>query len=161
MRTHAITDSPVGPLTLVDDGGALAGLYMGEQKHLPETATFGPRDDTVLPALQAGLEAYFEGALQEFTVPLAPVGTPFQQEVWSALRAVPYGTTTTYGALAARLGRTAAVRAVGAAIGRNPIGIVVPCHRVVGASGSLTGYAGGLDRKRHLLDLERGVLSLV
>lgn len=155
MRTHTTVDSPVGPLTLVDDDGALAGLYMADQRHLPDPASFGPRDDGAQPALREQLTAYFAGELREFDVPLAVAGTPFQQAVWSALREVPYGTTCTYGDLAAAIGRPTAVRAVGAANGRNPVCIVVPCHRVVGSGGSLTGYAGGVERKQLLLALER------
>ncbi len=155
MRTHTTVDSPVGPLTLVDDDGALTGLYMADQRHLPDPASFGPRDDGAQPALREQLTAYFAGELREFDVPLAVAGTPFQQAVWSALREVPYGTTCTYGDLAAAIGRPTAVRAVGAANGRNPVCIVVPCHRVVGSGGSLTGYAGGVERKQLLLALER------
>ena len=154
-RTHAVLDGPLGPMTVVGQDGALAGLFLHEQRHLPSTDRFGARDDATLPALQEQLVAYLDGQLHAFEVDLAPVGTPFQAAVWAALRRVPYGTTTTYGALAAAIGRPSAVRAVGAANGRNPVGIVVPCHRVVGADGSLTGYAGGLERKRFLLDLER------
>ena len=156
MRSHTVVDSPVGPLTLVDEDGALAGLYQDGQRHLPDPAAFGPRDDLVQPAAREQLAAYFRRELTEFDLPLAPRGTPFQVAVWEALRAVPYGTTCTYAELAAALGRPAAVRAVGAANGRNPICIVVPCHRVVGAGGALTGYAGGLAHKQQLLDLERG-----
>jgi len=152
---HALFDSPVGPLTLVEHDRALAGLYMHEHRHRPPVERFGTRDDHVLPALRAQLASYFAGDLRDFDVPLAVVGTPFQQQVWALLRTVPYGQTRTYGDLAAALGRPTAVRAVGAANGRNPISIVVPCHRVVGAFGALTGYAGGLDRKQRLLDLER------
>jgi methylated-DNA-[protein]-cysteine S-methyltransferase len=155
-RTHAVVDGPLGPMTVVGQDGALAGLYLADQRHLPDAGRFGDRDDATLPALQEQLGAYLAGQLRDFDVDLAPVGTPFQTEVWTALRRVPYGTTTTYGALAAAIGRPSAVRAVGAANGRNPYCLVVPCHRVVGADGSLTGYAGGLDRKRLLLDLERG-----
>lgn len=155
MRTHTTVDSLVGPLTLVDDDGALAGLYMADQRHLPDPASFGPRDDAVQPALREQLTAYFAGELRQFDVRLAVAGTPFQQEVWSALRAVPYGTTCTYGDLATAIGRPTAVRAVGAANGRNPVCIVVPCHRVVGSGGSLTGYAGGVERKQLLLALEQ------
>ena len=154
-RTHAVLDGPLGPMTVVGQDGALAGLYLHGQRHLPAPDRFGERDDATLPALQEQLGAYLAGELRAFDVDLAPVGTPFQAEVWAALRAVPYGTTTTYGALATAIGRPSAVRAVGAANGRNPVCLVVPCHRVVGADGSLTGYAGGLDRKRFLLDLER------
>ena len=156
MRTHTVVDSPVGPLTLVDEEGGLAGLYMHEQRHLPPAASFGPRDDRVLPALREQLPLYFAGELREFDVRLATAGTPFQQQVWAALRDVPYGATCTYGDLAAAIGRPTAVRAVGAANGRNPVCIVVPCHRVVGRDGSLTGFAGGMERKQLLLALERG-----
>ena len=158
-RTHAVLDSRLGPITVVGQDGALAGLYLHEQRHLPPADRLGERDDATLPALQEQLTAYLAGGLRTFDVALAPVGTPFQAEVWAALREVPYGTTTTYGALAAAVGRPSAVRAVGAANGRNPYCLVVPCHRVVGADGSLTGYAGGLDRKRFLLDLERGAAA--
>jgi methylated-DNA-[protein]-cysteine S-methyltransferase len=156
MRSHTVVDSPVGPLTLVDQDGALAGLYMHEQRHLPPAEAFGARDDRVLGAAREQLAAYFARDLKEFDLALATAGTPFQQQVWEALRAVPYGTTCTYGDLAVAVGRPTAVRAVGAANGRNPICLVVPCHRVVGAGGSLTGYAGGLDRKSFLLALEQG-----
>lgn len=155
MRRHTTVDSPVCPLTLVDDDGALAGLYMADQRHLPDPASFGLRDDAVQPALREQLTAYFAGELREFDVPVAVAGTPFQRAVWAALREVPYGTTCTYGDLAAAIGRPTAVRAVGGANGRNPVCIVVPCHRVVGSGGSLTGYAGGVERKQHLLALEQ------
>ncbi len=160
MIRYALLDSPLGPLTLVADHDALAGLYQGEQKHLPDRASFGSRDDGALPAVQEQLEAYFAGALADFDVTLAERGTPFQREVWAALRRIPYGTTCTYGDLAGDIGRPSAVRAVGAANGRNPVGIIVPCHRVVGAGGALTGYAGGLANKLFLLDLEAGVPAL-
>jgi methylated-DNA-[protein]-cysteine S-methyltransferase len=101
------------------------------------------------------LAEYFAGDRRDFDVPVGPPGTPFQQAVWAELRRVPYGTTTTYGALAARLGSPGAVRAVGSANGRNPVAVLVPCHRVVGSDGNLRGYAGGVERKRALLDLER------
>ena len=153
--SHTIIDSPLGPLTAVVDDGALAGLYMAEQRHLPGAERFGQRDDTALPALREQLAAYFAGELRRFDLPLATAGTPFQRDVWSALRDVPYGSTCTYGELAAALGRPAAVRAVGAANGRNPVCLVVPCHRVVGATGALTGYAGGVERKAWLLAHER------
>ena len=154
MTAHAVHDSPVGPLTLVAQDDELAGLYMGEQKHLPPQASFGERDDSLLPSVREQLGAYFAGELQDFTVPLAPSGTPFQREVWAALRDIPYGSTCSYADLAVAVGRPTAVRAVGAANGRNPVGIIVPCHRVIGSGGSLTGYGGGLERKRFLLDLE-------
>ena len=159
-RTHAVVDTELGPVTVVGSDGALAGVYLHGQRHLPPPSSLGPRDDRTLPELQEQLQAYLAGDLQEFDVELAPLGTAFQAEVWAALRRVPYGTTTTYGALAAAVGRPTAVRAVGAANGRNPYCLVVPCHRVVGADGSLTGYAGGLERKRFLLDLEAGRATL-
>ena len=152
MRTHTHVDSPLGPLVLVDDDGLLAGVWTEQQRHRPEA--FGDRDDHVQPALREQLDAYWTGRLRAFDVPLAVQGTPFQQRVWSALRTIPYGTTWSYGRLAAALGQPGAARAVGLANGRNPISVVVPCHRVVGASGSLTGYSGGLEAKRFLLDLE-------
>ena len=161
MRTHTVVDSPVGPLTLVAEGQALAGLYMDEQRHLPADARQGERDDAVLPGLREQLEAYFRAELTDFDVPLALVGTPFQQRVWAALCTIPYGTTWSYGRLAAEIGSPAASRAVGLANGRNPVGIVVPCHRVVGSTGRLTGYGGGMERKRFLLDLEQGRLGLL
>jgi len=158
MRTHAIVDSPVGPLTLVAQDGQVVGLYMDEQRHRPDASRHGERDDTVLPELRAELDAYWTGELREFTVPVGLDGTAFQRRVWQALRTIPYGETWSYGKLAAEIGAPGASRAVGLANGRNPVGIVVPCHRVVGASGSLTGYGGGLERKRWLLDHERAGL---
>ncbi len=156
MRTHTVIDSPIGPLTLVADDGALAGLYMDTQRHLPDGSTRGRVDDTALPALREQLTAYFSGALLEFDVPVAMSGTPFQLRVWEGLRRIPYGVTWSYGRLATELGQPGASRAVGLANGRNRVGIVVPCHRVVGSTGGLTGYGGGLARKQFLLDLEAG-----
>ena len=154
---HTVVDSPVGLLTLVEDGGRVVGLRMESQRPVQ----VGDRDDTVLPTLREQLACYFRGSLTEFDVPLTGAGTPFQQAVWKALRAIPYGETRTYGKLAASLGTPGASRAVGLANGRNPIGIVVPCHRVVGSDGSLTGYAGGVQRKRWLLDHESGRAMLL
>ena len=155
---HRIVDSPVGPLTLVvTDAGALAALYLTDQRHGPESdADLGERDDTVAQDAVAQLAEYFAGERTTFDVALDPTGTDFQRRVWEALRDIPYGTTETYGHLAERIGSPRGTRAVGAATGRNPIGIIVPCHRLVGATGDLTGYAGGLERKRWLLDLEGG-----
>lgn len=156
MTAHALQDSPVGPLILVTgDGRAVSGLYFSDQRHLPSADLLGRRDDTVLAELRGQLDEYWAGRRTDFDVELAPVGTPFQQQVWLALREVPYGTTCSYGDLAGKIGRPSAVRAVGAANGRNPLCIVLPCHRVVGAGGALTGYAGGVERKRSLLDLEQ------
>jgi len=154
MRTHTTVESPVGPLTLVDEGGELAGVWMTDQRHLPDSSGHGERDDRVQPALREQLDAYWRRELTDFDVPLAVQGTAFQQRVWAALRRIPYGGTWSYGRLALELGQPGASRAVGLANGRNPVGIVVPCHRVVGSTGSLTGYGGGLNRKRFLLDLE-------
>jgi methylated-DNA-[protein]-cysteine S-methyltransferase len=146
--------SPIGELTLASDGEALTGVYMTEQRHRPDLPA-ATGDDAVLAAAREQLAEYFAGERQAFQLPLRPAGTPFQRAVWDALREIPYGETTGYGELARRLGRPGAARAVGLANGRNPIAIVVPCHRVIGAAGALRGYGGGLDRKRYLLDLER------
>ncbi|KQX63500.1 MULTISPECIES: methylated-DNA--[protein]-cysteine S-methyltransferase [unclassified Streptomyces] len=159
MKQHTIVDSPYGPLTLVADDGVLCGLYMTEQRHRPPEENFGPRDDTLVGEAKEQLEAYFAGELREFGLELRLHGTPFQRSVWDGLRKIPYGETRTYGELAEALGNPTASRAVGLANGRNPIGIIVPCHRVIGAGGGLTGYGGGLDRKRRLLDFEGGAAS--
>jgi methylated-DNA-[protein]-cysteine S-methyltransferase len=148
--------SPIGELLLVGDGAALCGLFMQDG---PRPTALDPswvRDERPFAAALAQLEEYFAGARTAFDLALAPAGTAFQQRVWAALREIPYGATTSYGALAARLGAPGASRAVGLANGRNPISVVVPCHRVVGADGSLTGFGGGTERKRALLDLEAG-----
>ncbi|MFE7855034.1 methylated-DNA--[protein]-cysteine S-methyltransferase [Streptomyces sp. NPDC057403] len=156
MRRHTVTDSPYGPLTLVAEDGTLCGLYMTDQRHRPPQETFGDRDDSLLGEAKDQLDAYFSRELKEFTLELHLHGTPFQRTVWDQLRRIPYGETRSYGELADALGSPGASRAVGLANGKNPIGIIVPCHRVVGADGSLTGYGGGLPRKRRLLDFERG-----
>jgi methylated-DNA-[protein]-cysteine S-methyltransferase len=161
-RAHTVVDSPVGPLTLVTLDGALTGLYMDRQRYRPEEATFGDRDASSLGKAAEQLADYFAGHRTAFDLPLALVGTPFQRQVWNALLQVPFGETVTYGELARRIGRPpSAARAVGMANGHNPISIIVPCHRVIGSTGSLTGYGGGLERKRQLLDFERGAASLV
>ncbi|MDQ2884007.1 MAG: methylated-DNA--[protein]-cysteine S-methyltransferase [Actinomycetota bacterium] len=148
-------DSPVGQLTLVAVDGALAGLYLDLQRHRPPAEMFGDSDPTPFTEVIRQLDEYFAGQRTAFDVPMALVGTPFQRTVWAALQEIPYGETWSYGQLAERIGRRGAARAVGLANGRNPIGIIVPCHRVVGATGNLTGYGGGLERKQHLLDFER------
>ncbi|TDC45094.1 methylated-DNA--[protein]-cysteine S-methyltransferase [Actinomadura sp. KC345] len=156
--THVVVDSPVGPLTLVARDGALSGLYMEVQRHRPAEETFGaPGDPGTDPfaTVAEQLSAYFAGELTEFDLPLNLHGTPFQKRVWALLQEIPYGDTATYGQLAVDMGNPSASRAVGLANGRNPIGIIVPCHRVIGSTGDLTGYGGGLDRKRYLLDFER------
>jgi methylated-DNA-[protein]-cysteine S-methyltransferase len=154
-RVHTVVDSPVGPLTLVSAGGALIGLYMDQQRHRPPAEAFGEPHRTPFTEVIRQLEEYFAGHRTEFDLPITLGGTPFQCTVWAALREIPYGETVTYGQLAERIGRPRAVRAVGLANGRNPIGIIVPCHRVVGATGDLTGYGGGLERKLQLLNVER------
>ncbi|WP_246038311.1 methylated-DNA--[protein]-cysteine S-methyltransferase [Saccharothrix texasensis] len=159
MAVHAVVDSPVGRLTLVARGGVLAGLYLPEHRHRPALETFGERDASPFGEVVAQLEEYFAGRRTVFDLPLAMAGTPFQQTVWDALKEIPHGETTSYGELAARIGRPTAPRAVGLANGRNPVSIIVPCHRVVGSTGGLTGYGGGIERKRALLAFERGELS--
>ncbi|MGX1914973.1 methylated-DNA--[protein]-cysteine S-methyltransferase [Streptomyces phaeochromogenes] len=156
MKQHTVIDSPYGPLTLVATDGVLSGLYMTDQRHRPPEETFGEPDDTPFAETIDELRAYFAGELKEFTVELHLDGTPFQRSVWERLRKIPYGETRSYGELADALGNPNASRAVGLANGKNPLGIIVPCHRVVGANGGLTGYGGGLERKRQLLDFERG-----
>jgi methylated-DNA-[protein]-cysteine S-methyltransferase len=147
--------TPLGAMTLAATARGLAGAWFDGQAHHP--GPLAAPVDGQQPWLQdaaAQLSAYFAGRLREFSLPLDAAGTPFQQAVWQALAAVPHGATTHYGAIALALGRPEAARAVGAAVGRNPLSLVVPCHRVLGRDGSLTGYAGGLDRKRALLALE-------
>jgi methylated-DNA-[protein]-cysteine S-methyltransferase len=180
-RSHIVIDSPIGQLTLVARDGRLAGLYMAAARHAPGAPALGARAcarsgpvltdtmltdtvladtvlaDTVLADTVSQLRDYFAGTLTSFDLPLALEGTDFQRTVWAALQAIPYGVTISYGTLARRIGLPSASRAVGLANGRNPVSIVVPCHRVVGADGSLTGYGGGLERKRFLLALEQRV----
>jgi methylated-DNA-[protein]-cysteine S-methyltransferase len=146
--------SPVGVLTLHSNGVALIGLAFETQRYpLP---AHPPGEDKVLSLARRELDRYFAGALTTFSVATAPQGTPFQQKVWAALLTIPYGATRSYGEQAAAIGAPKAVRAVGSANGKNPISIIIPCHRVIGAAGALTGFGGGLERKRALLDLERG-----
>jgi methylated-DNA-[protein]-cysteine S-methyltransferase len=153
--SQAMMDSPVGPLTLVAVNGAVAGLYMDEQRHRPAQEVLGvPADDPAGEPFAAAfrqLREYFDGQRTEFDLRLSMDGTGFQQRVWAALQTIPYGQTVSYGQLADRLGQPTASRAVGLANGKNPVSIIVPCHRVVGADGSLTGYGGGIERKRYLL----------
>lgn len=147
--------SPVGPLTVAGHDEVLTNLCMEDQTHPPKGRADWVHDDGVLPKVVDQLEAYFARELTEFDVTFELHGTPFQKRVWSALLDIPYGTTASYGEIAAAIGQPTASRAVGMANGRNPVAIVVPCHRVIGSTGTLTGYGGGLDRKRILLDLER------
>jgi methylated-DNA-[protein]-cysteine S-methyltransferase len=148
--------SPVGPLTLAGHDEVLTNLRMEDQAHPPPGRSDWVHDDGIFPKVVDQLEAYFARELVEFDVPLELHGTPFQKQVWAALLDIPYAQTTSYSEVARAIGRPTAPRAVGMANGRNPIGIIVPCHRVIGSTGTLTGYGGGLDRKRFLLDLERG-----
>jgi len=151
-------DSPLGKLLLVGDGESLTRLAMSPR---PNDVPDGAREDaSAFAEVEAQLGAYFAGELTDFDVPLAPRGSEFQLSVWNALLDIPYGETASYGEIARQVGRPDAVRAVGTTNGRNPIAVIIPCHRVIGADGSLTGFGGGLERKRALLDLEAGVTSL-
>ena len=152
--------SPLGGMTLVSDGTALVGLYFDGQKYFAEglDATRTQKNLPVFEEARRWLDVYFSGRKPDFTPPTAPAGTAFQQSVWKILRTIPYGQTVTYGAIARRIeqntGRRISAQAVGGAVGRNPISILIPCHRVVGTNGSLTGYAGGIDKKERLLRWE-------
>jgi methylated-DNA-[protein]-cysteine S-methyltransferase len=162
MRTHTVIDTPVGPLTIVAEAGQICCLYMSLQRHRPDDAELGEpdrrgREAEPFRAAADQLDAYFAGELTRFDLPLAPRGSEFQQRVWAALQEIPYGGTESYGELAQRIGSPGGARAVGLANGKNPIGIIIPCHRVVGADGALTGYGGGIERKKQLLDLEQAV----
>lgn len=152
-------ESLLGGVTLAATDSGLAGVWFDAQRHAPDTSGWiEAPEHPVLRQAAAQLEAYFAGQCDHFDMPLdLSHGTQFQQAVWQALLRIPRGGTTSYGRLGAEIGKPAAVRAVGAAVGRNPISVVVPCHRVLGADGSLTGYAGGLERKSRLLQLEGAV----
>ena len=150
--------SPIGTLVLTGDGTAVTGCFMtGPDLRPPALEGLEPDDGSLADAVRQ-LDEFFAGARREFDLPLAPHGTDFQLRVWAQLRTIPYGTTCTYADVARGIGATNGFRAVGLANGRNPISIIVPCHRVIGADGSLTGYGGGIERKRFLLDLEAGGL---
>jgi methylated-DNA-[protein]-cysteine S-methyltransferase len=160
MNVYTTFDSPIGELLAVGDGESLSRLDMrGGRRPIPIDRSW-KRDDDALADVRTQLADYFAGRRTTFDLPLAMAGNDFELSVWAALREIPYGETTSYGAVARAIGRPSAPRAVGLANGRNPIAVVVPCHRVIGADGSLTGYGGGLERKRLLLDLEAGVLPL-
>jgi methylated-DNA-[protein]-cysteine S-methyltransferase len=160
---HYSVPSPLGPLLLVaDDAERLCGLYLPDHRHGPVHAPGRHETGGVIDETAIQLDEYFAGDRQHFDLPLAVAGSPFQEQVWGALRDIRYGTTTTYGRIAADLGfNPDAARAVGAANGRNPLSIVVPCHRVVGASGALVGYGGGLPAKRYLLDHEARTIGAI
>jgi methylated-DNA-[protein]-cysteine S-methyltransferase len=158
---YSFYPSPIGDLLLTSDGDALTGLYMVQHKgrSAPRPEPGWQPDDSAFRAVREQLGAYFAGVLREFELPLRMAGTPFQRLVWAGLRSIPLGATLSYAELARRIGRPGASRAVGAANGRNPISIVVPCHRVIAADGTLGGYGGGLDRKEWLLRHEAAVLG--
>lgn len=155
---HAVIDTRIGDLTLVADDAALTGIYFPGHWTKPDDTAWGERveaaGDPVFAPTHAQLEQYFDGERTTFELPLAPVGNEFQQRVWAVLERIPFGQTVTYGQIAAEIGGRTIAQMVGQAVGRNPVSIVIPCHRVVGADGSLTGYAGGLERKLFLLELE-------
>jgi methylated-DNA-[protein]-cysteine S-methyltransferase len=166
MPTHTETllyttlDSPIGPLLLLGDGEALRGLYMQAGRKPVRVSDAWRTADEPFAGARTQLEQYFAGERVAFDLELAAEGSEFERRVWSALEEIPYGETQSYGQVAERVGAPGAARAVGLANGRNPISIVVPCHRVIGANGTLTGYGGGLERKKFLLELEQGTLRL-
>ena len=157
-RIHTVIGSPVGGLTVVAEDGRLSGLYFEGHKRGPGPEALGTRSDESFAETRSQLEEYFAGERAEFSLPLAPRGSEFQQRVWTLLREIPFGETRSYGDLAMRLGGMPLARAVGAANGRNPLSIIVPCHRVLSANSDLTGFAGGVERKRFLLDLEQSAV---
>jgi methylated-DNA-[protein]-cysteine S-methyltransferase len=154
MIHYRTIDSPIGPLALAGRGQLLTNLRMVDQTYEPNRADWVP-DDRAFPDAVEQLKAYFAGERTDFDLELSLAGSEFQRRVWQALLTIPYGETRSYGEIAEQIGASGAARAVGLANGRNPIAVIVPCHRVIGASGSLTGYGGGLDRKRTLLEMER------
>ena len=163
MKHYDFYDSPHGRMLLVANDEGLCGVYFDGQKYLPDVDSEWRRDPRYATLEQAKRELaeYFGGGRKRFETALAPEGTPFQRSVWKAISTVAFGETITYGELARRAGSSGSARAAGAATGRNPIGVIVPCHRIVGSDGSLTGYAGGIERKRALLALESGTRDLL
>ena len=149
--------SPIGELVLTSRGSGLTGIYVTGHQAIEDALATGTRDDSFFEPVMNELDEYWIGQRRRFTVPIAPAGTPFQLAVWRELVRVSFGETVSYSSLATRIGRPSAPRAVGSANARNPISIVIPCHRVIGSAGSLTGYAGGLDKKRWLLAHENAV----
>lgn len=158
MTRHTQVVTPLGELTVVADGDAVTGLYFPGHTYLPDAALFGERVETagdgLLATASTQLTEYFSGHRKTFDIAVATHGDDFSEKAWAMLRQIPFGETTTYGALAGRLGNPHLAQRVGQAVGHNPVSIIIPCHRVVGADGALTGYAGGLERKRRLLELE-------
>lgn len=158
--TYTSADSPIGELLLLGDGQALHGLYMQDGRKPMRIASQWRRSAAAFADVLAQLREYFAGERTTFDTRLSMAGNPFELRVWRALAEIPYGETVSYGEIARRVGAPTAARAVGLANGRNPIAVIVPCHRVIGADGSLTGYGGGLERKRLLLELEQGQTRL-
>jgi methylated-DNA-[protein]-cysteine S-methyltransferase len=159
MTTHTIVDSPLGPLTLVAQDGRLTGLYFRGHWTKPDPATFGERSDDGFEEARRQLAEYFAGERTSFDLATASAGDAFQRRVWELIDRIPYGQMSTYGELARELGDPSLARDVGAAVGRNPLSVIRPCHRVVGKDGKLTGYAGGLRRQQTLLDLEGATMA--
>lgn len=159
--THATIQSSLGDLTVVSRDGSVTGLYFPHHWHLPDRASFGAYRDSapgdVFDDVRRQLGEYLAGERRDFDLPVDTAGSAFQRRVWDRLEQIPYGTTVSYGELAKELGDGVTAQEVGGAVGRNPVSVIIPCHRVVGADGGLTGYAGGLRRKRTLLDLEQDV----
>jgi methylated-DNA-[protein]-cysteine S-methyltransferase len=157
---HILAETPIGPVTIVRDDDGLSGLYFPGHGTRPDRSAFGPKasqSDDGFGDVVAQLAEYFEGRRREFDLPLALHGTAEAQHAWRLIAQIPYGATTTYGALASQLGGQITPRDFGWYVAHNPLSILIPCHRVIGADGSLTGYAGGLARKRHLLELEGAI----
>jgi len=152
---HTVLATSLGQLTLVSDEGAMTGLYFPRHWPRPDRTAFGPRSDEGFEEVARQLREYLDGERSAFELPLKVRGSEFDRRVWELIACVPYGETTTYGELARSLDPGTEPRDVGASVGRNPLCVIIPCHRVVGATGRLTGYAGGLDRKRALLEIER------
>jgi methylated-DNA-[protein]-cysteine S-methyltransferase len=152
--THTTTDSPIGELTIVASDGVLSGIYFPGHWHMPAPEVFGTRSERGFEQARQQLSEYFAGERTEFELATTSAGDEFQRRAWALIDRIPYGQTSTYGEMAQELGDAVLARDIGAAVGRNPLSIVIPCHRVVGKDGKLTGYAGGLERKRFLLELE-------
>ena len=155
VTRHTVLATRLGELTIVRNADSLTGLYFPHHWYMPDRATFGPRTDEGFDDVARQLDEYLAGARREFDLPLDPGGSAFARRVWDLIAQVPYGQTTTYGDLARRLGDDVTAKDVGSAVGRNPLCILIPCHRVIGSTGKLTGYAGGLKRKQALLDIEQ------
>lgn len=160
MKYRTLIDTPLGEMLAISNGDSLAGLWFLGQRYFPGDWQSLPQQDAapLFASLRSELDEYFKGRRTAFSIPLAPVGSPYRCKVWTLLQTIPLGNTTTYGALAKlvnEFGPPSSPRAIGSAVGHNPISILIPCHRVVGAGGKLTGYAGGLERKKGLLELEQ------